>query len=331
MKLMFVGDINLGEYYLSFGHGPRTYATNNDVFEAVQNIFDSADLLVGNLEAAITDNELDHESPDSMVLRVNPKTAKQLSTAGFDVLQVANNHTVQHGDKGFEDTLEYLTVLGIKPVGINSQETTIIELDGQRVGFLAASDVPDNTDVNQQKYQKLDELFVQYIEAETAKVDHMIVMLHWGLEASTSPLPYQTALIERLEKAGVRAVIGTHPHLFYRVDRSENHVAAYSLGNFVFDLCWDDRMTQTGILELDINGQSLSARVWPVNITKNGCLPVPAEAPVEIDNTVNIYHLGPAMDKQHVRKVGYMLKNIMRGNIKLKAKFLASKVSKLLT
>ena len=331
MKLMFVGDINLGEYYLSFGHGPGTFAEENDVFEGVQTIFDSADLLVGNLEAAITDNELDQESPESMVLRVRPTTAKQLRKAGFDVLQVANNHTVQHGNKGFEDTLACLADLGIQPVGITSQQTTIIVLDDQRIGFLAASDVPDNTDINQQKYQKLDEPFLKYVESETAKVDHMIVMLHWGLEASTSPLSYQTEITKRLEKAGVRAVIGTHPHLFYRVDKSEHSVAAYSLGNFVFDLCWDDRMIKTGILELDITEHSLSARVWPVNITKNGCLPIPADSPVEIDETVNLYQLGPAMDKQAVRKVRYMLKNIMRGNLKLKAKFLAHKVSELLT
>ncbi len=331
MKLLFVGDINLGEYYLSFGHGPGTYAGDNDVFQGVQDVFDSADLLVGNLEAAITNHDLDQTDPESMVLRVNPDTARQLQTAGFDVLQVANNHTVQHGDKGFEDTLQTLNDLGIEAVGLNNQKTLVIERDGQRFGFLAASDVPDNTDTVQLKYQRLDDEFIDFIESETATVDHMIVMLHWGLEASTSPLPYQVALAERLRQSGVRAIIGSHPHLFYKIDKSEQFVSAYSLGNFVFDLCWDDRMTQTGILELEFDEHSLSARVWPVTITKNGCLPVPAESPEEIQDSVNLYDLGPSMDKQPLRKVTYMLKNIARGNLPLKTRFLTSKITKLLT
>jgi len=36
MRIMFVGDISLGEYYTCFGHGPRSYLEHPDVFENVR-------------------------------------------------------------------------------------------------------------------------------------------------------------------------------------------------------------------------------------------------------------------------------------------------------
>lgn len=54
MRIMFVGDINLGEYYTSFGHGSGSYLEHSDVFEHVQDLFNQADLVVGNLEAPLT-------------------------------------------------------------------------------------------------------------------------------------------------------------------------------------------------------------------------------------------------------------------------------------
>jgi poly-gamma-glutamate synthesis protein (capsule biosynthesis protein) len=51
---MFVGNINLGEYYTSFGHGPRSYVDQSDVFEKVRDFLSQADFAVGNVEASLT-------------------------------------------------------------------------------------------------------------------------------------------------------------------------------------------------------------------------------------------------------------------------------------
>jgi len=108
MRIMFVGDINLGEYYTSFGHGPRSYLKHSDVFENVRDLFSQADFVVGNLEAPLTTHNFNPNDPESVVLRGDPKHATTLRTAGFRVLQVANNHTVQHGKEGFRETVEAL-------------------------------------------------------------------------------------------------------------------------------------------------------------------------------------------------------------------------------
>jgi len=323
---MFVGDVCMGEYYMSIGHGPRTLAARVDIFEKVKPLFDSADFVVGNLEAPLCSHAYDMIEPENIVLKANPAHAVQLKNAGFEVMQVANNHTMQHGSKGFDETLNTFQSLGIHAVGLNGKRPVEIRRHGLRLGFLGASDVPDNTYKDQTMYQRLDEDFLQRIEVEANNFDHLIVMLHWGLESSTRPLPYQRELIDRLYAAGVSAVIGSHPHLFYEIEKRDCFVSACSLGNFVFDLCWDDRLLKTGILEIEFSKQQLSSKFWPVTLSANGCIPVLSGDGVVVDQTFVPYDLGEKMDYQQLRKMVYLVRNIHKGFTRLKLKFLIRKL-----
>jgi len=329
MKLMCVGDINLGEYYPSFGHGPKAFANSGYVFSAVQPLFDQSDIVIGNLEAPITHRNIHDNEAENSVLKVDPDHANALKKAGFDILQVANNHTVQHSNEGFDDTISALKELGIRPVGLHEQEPVVIEREGLTVGFMAASDVPDNTNKSQSKYQRLDDQFIAKVKAEAPKYDHFIVMFHWGLEASTKPLPYQRKLAQELYSSGVSAIIGSHPHLFYEIEKRENFICAYSLGNFVFDLCWDKKMLNSGILELNLSREKLSGELHYADIKQNGCLPTPTKRIDSIEKTLVPYDLGDRMGLQQIRKVMYLLLNLHKGNTKLKIQFFAQKVSKL--
>lgn len=328
MRIMFVGDINLGEYYTSFGHGPATYLKTGDVFSSVQSILSQADIVAGNLEAALTTHNFDPNEPESVVLRGSPQHAPLLYDAGFRILQVANNHTVQHGKEAFDETVSALRNAGICPIGISNDDVTIVEADGQRVGFLAASDVPDNTDKGQNSYQRLDEDFINRAKSAVSKVDHLFVMFHWGLESSTTPMDYQRKLTTELLQAGVRGVIGSHPHLFYEVWREGNGIAAPSLGNFVFDLCWDERLLKSGILDIEIRGNQLKSQVWPVSLTNSGALPVPNGPAQELMPAINLYDLGSDMSGEQKRKLMYFFTHFFQGNQQLKLKFIIRKLLK---
>lgn len=328
MRIMFVGDINLGEYYTSFGHGPATYLKTGDVFSAVRNILSQADIVAGNLEAALSTYDLDPKEPESAVLRGSPKHAHLLYDAGFRILQVANNHTVQHGKEAFDETIRTLQGAGIKPIGINNQDVTIISIDDQRIGFMAASDVPDNTDKQQSSYQRLDSTFLEQVKSAVNRCDHLFVMFHWGLEACTSPMDYQRELTKELISSGVRGVIGSHPHLFYEAWIEGHAVAAPSLGNFVFDLCWDARLLKSGILDVEVSNDYISAQIWPIAITNNGCLPIPAGAPVPLKPSAKLYELGANMDGEQFRKLSYFFRNLLQGDRSLKLKFIIRKFVK---
>ena len=326
VRLMFVGDINLGEYYTSFGHGPKTYIQTQSPFAEVQKTLADADLAIGNLEAALTDMNFIPGEPESEVLRGSPSDAHLLASANFRVLQVANNHTVQHGDEGFDQTVSTLKANGIEPVGLNGQTVTVIEVKGVRLGFIAASDVPDNTNKSQNKYQRLNEEFLERVESAVPDVDHLFVLLHWGLEASTEKMAYQEQLALSLKKIGVRGVVGHHPHLFYEVFNDNNFVFAPSLGNFVFDLAWDPRLIKSGILDLVISDDHIQTSIWPVLIRENGCLPSLAGDQVFVEKCSKLYDLGESMDGEQVRKTKYFIRNLLKGNTKLKLKFFLRKL-----
>jgi poly-gamma-glutamate capsule biosynthesis protein CapA/YwtB (metallophosphatase superfamily) len=328
MRIMFVGDINLGEYYTSFGHGPKTYAASRNPFSAVEDIFREADFVVGNLEAAITNHNIEPDNPESMVLRADPEHARYLADVGFQVLQVANNHTVQHGKTGFNETVSTLRSIGISAIGIADQGVHIIEIGDIRVGFLAASDVPDNTDLVQTSYRKFDSDFKKLVIESVDKVDHLFVLLHWGLEASTSPLEYQKVYASELAKIGVRGVIGQHPHLFYKIYQEKDTVIAPSLGNFLFDLGWDDRLLKSGILDIKLTKKTMNVKVRPVKIDKNGYVPKPSGPPINLVDSVEIYHLGESMKGEQLRKLKYFWMNIFKGKTKLKLRFFIKKLIK---
>lgn len=327
MKLLFVGDVSLGEYYLSLGHGPKTYASVEYIFESVQTVFDQADIIVGNLEAPISLYGLNSNNPESVVLRADPSHVYQLKKAGFTHMNVANNHMVQHGDKVFDDTVKLLNDNGIQAIGINNCEPIIFEDQGVIYGFLGASDVPDNTDQKQTKYQRLSPDFLENIKFHLKKVDHLILFFHWGLEVSTKALSYQLDIANELYRLGVRVVAGCHPHLFYEIEKRNNFVCAYSLGNFVFDLPWDKKMNHTGILEVNFECARMDVNFWPVEIAKYDCLPCLTGEPVRIEGTYVPYELGASMNFQQIKKIVYFFKFFLIGETFLKARFILKKIA----
>ena len=163
MRIMFVGDINLGEYYTSFGHGPGSYLKHSDVFENVRDLFSQADFVVGNLETPLTTHNFNPTEPESVVLRGDPKHAVTLSDAGFRVLQVANNHTVQHGKEGFRETVESLSSAGVKSVGLNEQTIQTLEIGGKLQGFL------------------------QHLTSRTIPIKHKVATNAWTMHLSRVP------------------------------------------------------------------------------------------------------------------------------------------------
>ena len=325
-RVMFVGDVSLGEYYLSFGHGPRTRASTSRLFDQVEPILGQADLVVGNLEAPLCSHHYDVSEPEDIVLKADPAHAKLLQEAGFGIMQVANNHSMQHGRAGFDESLQTLQQHGMDAVGLADERPVVFEHAGLRLGFMAASDVPDNTLPDQDRYQRLDEHFLDRVAEEARNYDHLVVLLHWGLEASTSPLPYQRALATRLQSAGVSAIVGSHPHLVYEIEQLEGMTAAYSLGNFVFDLCWDARLLKSGILDIEFSKDHLESRFWPVTLTLDGCVPVPSGEPIEVGDKILPYELGDQMSSQQALKMRYMIRNLHRGMSRPKVRFLARKL-----
>jgi poly-gamma-glutamate capsule biosynthesis protein CapA/YwtB (metallophosphatase superfamily) len=248
VTLEAVGDIMLGRTVGQqvLAKGPQV------VFAGVQSALDPADVLVGNLECAITDRSLPVQK--SFNLQAPPQTAQALSLAGFDVLSQANNHAMDYGPAGLTDTQKSLSEYGIATVGAGADAAAahapvIIQRNGLRMAFLAYVDVPpEKSGFDPHSWAASatgpgvawadPEQIKTGVQAAKLQADVVIVFLHSGIEINEYFPPISAN--QRLDAhtaidAGAALVIGSHPHVLEPIERYHGGLIAYSLGNFVFD------------------------------------------------------------------------------------------------
>ena len=241
VSLIAVGDI-------SYSRGvERKIKKERDInypFLKIQDYLKNEDLIFGNLETPITQGT---EIPDfEMIFRSNPGTEQALKKANFSILSLANNHTPNFGEKGLNDTFNYLDNVGIKYVGAgrNDQEAyqpIYIEKDGIKFAFLAYND----TDVVPAFYEASNNLagtafmridkMTQTVKEAKQKSDFVIVSMHSGTEYTNKPNDSQINFAHTAIDAGADLIIGHHPHVIQILEKYKEKFIFYSLGNFVFD------------------------------------------------------------------------------------------------
>lgn len=324
-KISFIGDIALGEHYFSLGHGPRSYARKNFLFKNVKQYFEDSEYVVANLECPISDLHYDKSDPESSAFRGSPAVISQLKNAGINIVSVANNHMMQHGEEVFKDTIKNLEKNGIKVIGKSSQEPLLLDANN-KISILACSDIEDNTYKDQTSYQRWNEGFKKTINTYVNQGVVVIIFIHWGREDKHKPTDRQIEIEKDLKKLGVRIIVGHHPHIFYPVKYHNNFICAYSIGDFVFDLPWDKKLLKTGILNISID-KTLSAEIVPVYIKKQGCLPT---ATGKIKNLsfgeIDMYRYRGPVSNIQLKKLFYFSLNYFRGKTALKTKFLLRKI-----
>ena len=263
------------------------------VFAGVQSVLDSADLLVGNLECAITTRT--ERQPKSYTFAAPPETAQALVVAGFDVLSLANNHAMDYGSQGLLDTRSTLSQSGIASVGagVNAAEAhapVILERNGLRLAFLAYVDVPEETggfDTHTWNatasqpgvaWADLDQITTD-ISAAKAQADVVVVQLHSGNEVGTyipAVSPNQRAEAHAAIDAGAALVIGSHPHILQTIEQYHGGLIAYSLGNFVFDN-YLGTANATIILRVVLTPAGVESYDWVPVLIENGLPRLAAE------------------------------------------------------
>ncbi len=224
-------------------------------FEHVRNLLANKDILFGNLETALsTEGE---PAPKHHVIAVPPARASYLTDAGFDVVSVANNHTLDMGALGFSNTLKTLAGSGIGFVGGSTSRYpsshAVFERNGMQIGFLGYTlgrgAMPAGVFVS----RLIEERMVSEIRALKQSCDHVAVSLHWGTELVYYPSPEQIRLARSLVDAGATLILGHHPHTIQAVERYHGGLIAYSLGLFQFDPNWPHGISHDScILSVDL-------------------------------------------------------------------------------
>jgi len=94
----------------------------------------------------------------------------------------------------------------------------------------------------------------------------LIVSMHWGEEYKLINSPAQQSLAHRIIEAGADLIIGHHPHVVQNIEKYQEKLIFYSLGNFIFDQYFSTE-TQEGLaVGLEIHPDKLVCRLFPLQI-----------------------------------------------------------------
>ena len=177
--------------------------------------------------------------------------------AGFNIVSLATNHTIDRGEKAVLNSCEYWeTKSDVLTAGSycseeDRNEIKIMEKNNITYTMLNYTygtngiAIPNGKDylVNVWPmdynadygvgYEAFKETVREDIERVRDKVDVLIVAMHWGVEYTHTPTKYQKDAAEFLASLGVDIVIGTHPHVVQPVEWIDDTIVFYSLGNFI--------------------------------------------------------------------------------------------------
>jgi len=237
MSIIAVGDILIHEsVYKDSLKEDGTYDFHY-MFTDIEPIIKKYDLKFCNQESLIGGKALgisgypSFNSPDEI--------GDELVNLGFNLISLANNHTLDKGEDAVLYSNSYWKSKNIITAGSYSSvdernEIKVYEQNGIKYAFFAYT-------TNSNARVKKDYLLNMYsadkvkrdIESIKDQVDVILVSMHWGNENTNIPTSNQRQIAEYLSSLGVNIIIGHHPHVVQPVERINNTIVIYSLGNFI--------------------------------------------------------------------------------------------------
>jgi poly-gamma-glutamate synthesis protein (capsule biosynthesis protein) len=296
-SILFVGDIMLDRNVAVHARA----AGDEALFAGVQNLFAGHDALIGNLEGAITTNSSVAQQ-DHSILRFtfDPRFAQVLANFGFSAVSLANNHALDFGEFGYEDTLHYLSAAQVGAFGAPFNDSHLAlevkagDLKICLVGYhaLFASDTTTVT-------KKIIEI--------RPRCDKVIVMTHWGEEYQHEPTVQQQNAGHAFIDAGADVVIGSHPHVVEPVEIYKNHAIFYSLGNFIFDQHFSPQVQRGLAVEINFTTTNTQFVLTPVNTYEEASVATGAVRDAVLQDVIGPT-LSPDMTKSILQQGSFELK-----------------------
>ncbi len=223
------GDTALGnhkeqDYGYSFRQAYDQAADDSYFFENVYDIFSEDDMTIVNLEGPLTDSENAREG-QVYSIKGDPGYAGILTRGSVEAVSMGNNHRLDYGTQGSDDTVAALEKEGI--VYAFEENTGIYEVKGIKIGIVSVNEVSQGAAVEKTIQEGITGLKEQ-------GADVILVCCHWGVEGEYEPEDYQKSLGKKCIDWGADLVIGHHPHVLQGIEEYQGKYIVYSLGNFCF-------------------------------------------------------------------------------------------------
>jgi hypothetical protein len=238
---------------------------------AVREYLSDADLTLANFENPVIRNSVYH--PDATTFTGDLRLMPVLDQAGMDGVTLGNNHILDAGTTGLNETMRHLDDAGIAHAGAGmdlaeARKPMVFDLGGTKIGVLSYLDVPSYgwawaTQTAPGTAPLLQNVMEEDIERLRPRVDLIFVMPHWGKEYTATPEPQQVDLAHTAIDTGADLVIGGHAHWPKGIEMYEGKPIFYGVGNFLLDQSWSEE-TSTGIFaEVTLYGDDV-IQVRPV-------------------------------------------------------------------
>lgn len=283
--LLFVGDVMLSRgisYQIKKHNDPRYPFLN------IAGFLRSADIIFGNLEGPISNRGRNQGSIYSF--RADPAVVEGLKFAGFNILSLANNHSLDWGREALLDTISILKENEIESVGagrnyseanspiiwksdlhFNLGTSDVLNIDDNfgtsdvqsitKIAFLAFTNLYPATLKAKENSIGISDFDIEKIKneikylKESQIADIVVISFHWGEEYKTRSNLTQQKIAHALIEAGADLIVGHHPHVVQEIEKYRNGWIAYSLGNFVFDQNFSKETSEGLILKVVIKGK----------------------------------------------------------------------------
>jgi len=257
-NMLFVGD-------MMFDRGVEALIKQNKegyLFNKIGSWIKGFSQVVGNLEGPIVFSPPDF-GPQSMQFAFPESTTALLKKNHFTAVSLANNHSLNMGREGLEETRVLLEKDGIDYFGDPVQygeEFVLRKEEFVLFGFNATYASTFDMDamlqlVKNEKDKSPDKIFIAF--------------MHWGQEYQSSNSSFQQEIAHKLIENGINLIVGSHPHVVQNIEQYHNGLIFYSLGNFIFDQFFS-KETQEGLaLNAQIRKREISLELYPVRSEKS--------------------------------------------------------------
>ncbi len=255
ISILAVGDIMLGRYV-------QTLMEKNGEdypFAKIGDLFDSHDVVLANLEGPIQNGP--RTPDDSLVFRFPEYTAPLLARQGITHVSLANNHTLNQGQAGLDNTRSVLAQNHVSFFGDPVQ-------DGEQVLAEEIEEMPITWIGANAAVRSLDaDAITREIHKHSDR--NVVVFVHWGNEYVHTPSSLQRELEHEWVDAGADVVIGHHPHVIQTVELYNDHMIFYSLGNFIFDQYFSEDTQEMLAVNLLLEEETVTAKIIPLTSTRS--------------------------------------------------------------
>ncbi|MCD6450140.1 MAG: CapA family protein [Thermotogaceae bacterium] len=239
----FVGDVMFHKAILDAAYSNGKYAFKS-FFEYVKPYIEKSDVASCNLETTLGGKPYTgyprFSTPDEAL--------DALKYAGFDVINIANNHMLDRGVSGLKRTItkiagQNLTCVGARLTPVE-KPYRVIEVKGLKISFASFTYATNGLSVDKDhRYMFMyisEPAIISMINEMKKESDIVIVYFHYGNEYQTTPTKKQIELAHLALDYGADMVIASHPHVLQRIELvkygQKTKLIAYSLGNFISNM-----------------------------------------------------------------------------------------------